>query len=326
MTPGHPLISICIPCYKRTVPLRRLLGSISKQTYRNFEVVVTDDSPDDSVKEVCAEFSSLFTLIYQKNGTPKGTPDNWNEAVAIASGVWIKIMHDDDWFLSENSLERFQAAITAADNKHFIFCAYQNIREETLEISGISYPSSTALSGLRKSPFILMAKNHIGPPSCTLYRRNNSILFDESLKWLVDLDFYIRYLLENPGIHYVNEPLVNIGLSESQVTQQVFGDPNVVVPEYFNILNKFGSWRLKDLRIYDAYWRMFRNLKVNTATGIKEAGYCGNVPQVILQMLPFQRLMPFSLLKIGVFSKLMMLTSYFFWMIRGKGTQQSNAL
>lgn len=326
MTPGHPLISICIPCYKRTVPLRRLLGSISKQTYRNFEVVVTDDSPDDSVKEVCKEFSSLFTLIYQKNETPKGTPGNWNEAIAIASGAWIKIMHDDDWFLSEDSLERFQAAITEANNKHFIFCAYQNIREETLEISGTSYSSPMALYSLLKSPFILMAKNHIGPPSCTLHRRNNSILFDESLKWLVDLDFYIRYLLENPGIHYVNEPLVNIGLSESQVTQQVFGDPNVVVPEYFNLLNKFGSRRLKDLRIYDAYWRMFRNLKVNTSAVIKQTGYKGDVPSVILMMLRFQRFMPFFLLKVGVFSKLLMLTSYLFWMISGKRNQQSNAL
>jgi glycosyltransferase involved in cell wall biosynthesis len=45
----NPLISICIPAYKRTEFLQRLLDSIDIQTFKNFEVIVTDDSPGNDV-------------------------------------------------------------------------------------------------------------------------------------------------------------------------------------------------------------------------------------------------------------------------------------
>ena len=47
-----PFISICIPAYQRTAFLKRLLDSIKIQTYSNYEVVITDDSPDFDVKEL----------------------------------------------------------------------------------------------------------------------------------------------------------------------------------------------------------------------------------------------------------------------------------
>ena len=45
-----PLISICIPAYKRIDYLQKLLDSISIQTFKDYEVIVTDDSPDESVE------------------------------------------------------------------------------------------------------------------------------------------------------------------------------------------------------------------------------------------------------------------------------------
>ena len=40
------LISICIPAYKHPDFLKRLLDSISIQSFRDFEVIISDDSPD----------------------------------------------------------------------------------------------------------------------------------------------------------------------------------------------------------------------------------------------------------------------------------------
>jgi len=45
-------ISICIPAYKNVGFLERLLHSISIQSFADYEVVITDDSPDDSVKNL----------------------------------------------------------------------------------------------------------------------------------------------------------------------------------------------------------------------------------------------------------------------------------
>lgn len=48
-----PLISICIPAYKNTDYLSVLLQSVAVQTFRDFEVVVSDDSPTDEVETLC---------------------------------------------------------------------------------------------------------------------------------------------------------------------------------------------------------------------------------------------------------------------------------
>jgi glycosyltransferase involved in cell wall biosynthesis len=60
-------ISICIPAYKRVNYLRRLLDSIAIQTFRDFEVIITDDSDDLSVKELSYLYKDKFQLCYHKN-------------------------------------------------------------------------------------------------------------------------------------------------------------------------------------------------------------------------------------------------------------------
>src|SRR4051812_42190862 len=98
MSSAPPFISICIPAYKRVAYLQQLLESIAAQTFKDFEVIVTDDSNDDSVRRLADGFSDKLKIKYFKNEVPLGSPGNWNAAVQHATGKWIKIMHDDDWF------------------------------------------------------------------------------------------------------------------------------------------------------------------------------------------------------------------------------------
>src|SRR5882724_7428907 len=124
--PDQILISICIPAYKGIEYLQRLLDSIAMQTFRNFELVITDDSPDDTVKELCKQYQNQFPLNYHRNPVPLGTPANWNEAISKAVGEWIKLMHDDDWFYDKNSLAYFADAISNNPSSSFVFSAYMN--------------------------------------------------------------------------------------------------------------------------------------------------------------------------------------------------------
>src|SRR5436305_6619415 len=102
-----PLISICIPAYKNVEYLKRLLDSIATQTFRYFEVIITDDSNDNSVYDYINSNNRGFLLSYNKNEKPLGSPENWNAAVRRAKGDWIKIMHHDDWFSSNSALDVF---------------------------------------------------------------------------------------------------------------------------------------------------------------------------------------------------------------------------
>ena len=102
-----PKVSICIPAYNQPTNLRRALESVFLQSFKDYEVIITDDSLDNSVSIVADEFGQHTNLRYYKNKTRKDTPENWNEAVRLASGELIKILHHDDWFSDENSLADF---------------------------------------------------------------------------------------------------------------------------------------------------------------------------------------------------------------------------
>ena len=71
---GNVNISICIPAYKRTHFLKRLLQSIELQTYKDFEVIISDDSDDDSVSQLLTAFEGKFPIQYFKNEKSLGTP------------------------------------------------------------------------------------------------------------------------------------------------------------------------------------------------------------------------------------------------------------
>lgn len=303
-----PLISICIPAYKRINYLKRLLDSIIAQTFKDFEVVITDDSPDNSLEEFLKPYLDQLPIIYHQNKPAKGTPANWNIAIAKASGQWIKIMHDDDWFTSTDSLGIF--AKHTYQNKYFIFSAYANSK-------GINSPSeikrlkSSWGTRIIKEPMTLLAHNVIGPPSVTLIHSSSFKIYDERLKWRVDMDYYVSLLLKENDFEYIDEVLVNVGISDSQVTNYCFQNPGVELPEGFVLLQKYGAARLANIWVYDAWWRLLRNMQMDSMEKITQFEQ-GPWPKVIQMMVHHLKMAPSFLLKIGLFSKLMMAVSYIF--------------
>ena len=303
---NQPLISICIPAYKRIEFLQRLLESIAIQTFRDFEVIITDDSPTHEVEELAKKYQSTFTVHYYKNEKVLGTPENWNEAIRRANGQWIKIMHDDDWFCDEESLGEF-AQLAKQNQDKFIFSAYINNFLDKQETESVK-PSGFRLRLLRKNPDTLLAKNCIGPPSVVLYKAGENEIFDKNLKWLVDIEFYIRKL-KNKEFAFNNKPLINVGMSKEQVTSFCHTNPSVEIPEHQYFLKKNGVISLKNIWVYDAWWRLFRNFNIRQPKDL-EKYTDGDWPPIINQIMKHLRCWPQWLLRIGVFSKFLMSLSF----------------
>jgi glycosyltransferase involved in cell wall biosynthesis len=56
---NEPLVSVGIPCYNRPEGLKRTLECITGQTYKNLEIIVSDNcSPDPEVERVGREYAS----------------------------------------------------------------------------------------------------------------------------------------------------------------------------------------------------------------------------------------------------------------------------
>jgi len=304
---GKVFISICIPAYKRTNFLNRLLQSIETQTYKDFEVIISDDSDDSSVLQLIQRFSDKFPIHYYKNEKALGTPANWNFSISKATGEWIKLMHDDDWFASEKSLQLFADKIEV--NNKFIFSAYANCVENTKQKQEI-FISNIARQRILKAPVTLLEQNVVGPPSVTMVHRSITEVYDERMKWRVDLDFYIRILMQEKAYSYIDEVLVNVGVSETQVTNYCINIPSVELPEGYLLLEKFGTTPLKNIRVYDAWWRILRNNNIRSKEQLSQYVKEKKWPSVIYNMLWLQTKTSPNFLNNGVVSKTLMLLSY----------------
>lgn len=227
-------VSICIPAYKQTEYLKKTLDSILIQDFDDYEIIITDDSPDESVRELVSSYDFGGKLSYHKNYVSLGSPANWNAAIAKASGTYIKIMHHDDYFTFDNSLSEFVKAIEVSGSD-FVFSACVNL----FPASGKTWmhiANYKQVRMLKENPKCLFSGNFIGAPSVTFYRRS-AVQYDVNLKWLVDIDFYIQYLLLSKRFFLIERPLMTILGADGRVTDEC-NSKEVEIPEYIYLYNK----------------------------------------------------------------------------------------
>ena len=101
MENNSPLVSVVIITYNSSRLVLETLESIKSQTYKNLELVVSDDCSNDDTVNVVKEwvrcnkqyFSNTKIVIGEKN---KGISANCNNGVRAASGEWIKLLAGDD--------------------------------------------------------------------------------------------------------------------------------------------------------------------------------------------------------------------------------------
>ena len=66
------LVSLCIPTYNQTVYLRKTLESVLMQDISDYEIIVTDDSTTDEVRDLLFSYDFGDKLKYFKNEQRKG--------------------------------------------------------------------------------------------------------------------------------------------------------------------------------------------------------------------------------------------------------------
>jgi glycosyltransferase involved in cell wall biosynthesis len=234
-----PRVSICIPAFSQVEPLRRTLQSILQQDFHDYEIIVTDDSPDGSVARLVQSMDFDGRMRFFRNTVTLGAPENWNEAVRRATGDYIKILHHDDYLSRSDSLRRYVQALDERADVDFAFSASRGENVATNECWD-HRASPETLRELQKDPAAtLFCGNIVGSPSATIYRRSVPVDFDNKMKWLVDVDFYIRVLGRKPLLTYIPEPLVTISASAAyQVTAICHNNGYVDLPEHARLFAK----------------------------------------------------------------------------------------
>ena len=110
MDTKSPFFSICIPTYEMkglgSSYLKSTFENLAIQSFTDFEVVISDHSVDDAIKDVSVAFEKSFAIHYIKNTSSRGSSSaNINNAIKSARGLWIKVLFQDDYLLGSNALQ-----------------------------------------------------------------------------------------------------------------------------------------------------------------------------------------------------------------------------
>lgn len=97
---ARPLLSLCIPAFKRAALLPEILDGVYAQDFADFEVVVCDDaSPEqDEIRAVCERYAALHpgTLRFSANPQTLGYDGNLRRLVELARGRYVFFLGNDD--------------------------------------------------------------------------------------------------------------------------------------------------------------------------------------------------------------------------------------
>ncbi len=99
-------VSIVIPTYNREKLIVKCIDSAIKQTYKNIEIIIVDNCSTDNTWKVLENYKKQDErIIISKNNENLGPVRNWEKAIKIATGEYIKILWSDDW-IDEKFIEK----------------------------------------------------------------------------------------------------------------------------------------------------------------------------------------------------------------------------
>jgi hypothetical protein len=88
-----------------------------------------------------------------------------------------------------------------------------------------------------------------------------------------------------------------VGLNADQVTKISYQFPEIEIPEKHLLIEKMGPGILRNIFVYDYYWRLYRNLEIRCQKDI-EKYYHKNINALLIQIVNFQKKIPVGMLKI----------------------------
>jgi len=111
-----PLVSVGVPVYNGERFLGQTLDSILAQTFKDFELLISDNASSDRTEDICRKYAKKDTRIrYVRNATNVGSAKNYDNLLWLSSGRYFRWAPADDLF-APTSLERCVAVLEANDD------------------------------------------------------------------------------------------------------------------------------------------------------------------------------------------------------------------
>lgn len=245
-----PLISIVVPTFNSGAVLVPALESLSKQTFRDFELIVSDGASADGTLAMVERFSSALPSLRVESRPDAGVYDAINRGVRLSRGAWFLVLGSDDRLHSSETLATVATYLHSADSAQMV---YGDVRMMAANHSGV--PPGGRFAG--PLPLQRLFSANMCQQS-VFYRRGLFDTlggFDERYRLYADWAFNIRAAFEAPTqwIDVVVADYAATGMSANAV-DRVFLDhmPGLIRAEFMRRPGRRDLWPLQRRLKHDA--------------------------------------------------------------------------
>ncbi|MEM7726626.1 MAG: glycosyltransferase family 2 protein [Cyanobacteria bacterium P01_A01_bin.45] len=223
----EPLVSIITPTYNRPEYLKVALESALSQTYRNIEVIVSDNCSSENPQTLIESFNDS-RIRFSRNESNLGMFANTMKAFKMARGKYVGALLDDDMW-EDDFLAKLVPPLEANPDLVLAFCDHHMMDAD----GKIDVPLSEHCSELfnRKNlsegvyqPFskVALVDRSVSTATAALMRR--SVIDWESIPPEVggSWDMYLNYLYSRTGkgAYYCPQKLTRYRVHEQTDTMQ----------------------------------------------------------------------------------------------------------
>ncbi len=250
MDRDSPLISVIIPTRNRANLLPRAVGSVLRQTFTAFEVIIVDDASDDDTKAVVSKIGDN-RVRYIRQPRNLGGSASRNTGIREARGDYIAFLDDDDEYLPDKLALLLQALSGSSDK---VGIAYSKVKL-------VDYFDEVIFPYIGKNGNLFLAmlsapQFHI---SSTLIKKSHIVFFDETLPRYQDVDFHLG-ILEKSDAVFVDRitSLWHWGGNRERITHktQSLEDAVKIIEQKYFIQKNYKT----NLDVYGRFFRTVGNI------------------------------------------------------------------
>lgn len=221
-------VSIIVLSYNSACYILDTLQSIIKQTYKNIEVIICDDSSKDNSLEVIKNWindNNTFKVTVLESSQNRGIPYNCNRGLKASSGYWIKYIAADD-ILKENCIDEF-VRYSKQNNSEISFSNLDFIDENNQFIEApVNFPriDTSYFTKSSKEQLNLLVFEKVFLPAPTAFFARSFLdrigPFDESIPLIEDYPLWIKAIRAGEKINFLNKKLVNYRIHQNSLSSE----------------------------------------------------------------------------------------------------------
>lgn len=279
----EPLVTVGVVTYNSSEFIKEALDSVFRQTYKNIELIISDDCSTDDTVSIAEEWMNAHkdrfvrTLIIstEKN---TGVSGNFNRLISQAKGVWLKGLAGDD-ILADTAIEDYINFINEKQKVAIVFGRMQTFSER-MQTSKLMphkpsfYPYLYDENITAKQQYNIAIKHNIATAASAFYKLK--VLkyelggFDERFPLLEDAPFFIKITKHGYKLWLLDKVTLFYRISSVSLSHSMEGDYQILSNNMIRNLVEY-KYQFK-YENYGIIWKLFLKYRMFLERCILKSG------------------------------------------------------